>query len=64
MKDRLSAYFHWNDHQALEQAILVALAQHVDLTDVRRWSSAEGHDEKFAQFKKELRNRQPRHKRR
>ena len=24
VKDRLAAYYHWNDQQALEQAIMVA----------------------------------------
>lgn len=31
VKDGLSAYFHWNDHQALEQAVAVAGRQSTDL---------------------------------
>lgn len=27
VKDRLSSYFHWNDRQGLEQAVLVAKSQ-------------------------------------
>jgi hypothetical protein len=54
VKDRLAAYFHWNDRQSLEQALLVAQAQRIDLEDVRRWSKSEGNDAKFRVFKKRL----------
>lgn len=54
VKDRLAAYFHWNDRQALEQAVLVASAQKIDLDDVRRWSDSEGSAEEFQAFKKRL----------
>jgi hypothetical protein len=54
VKDRLAAFFHWNDRQALEQAVLVAKAQDVDLDDIRRWSKSEGHEAKFQEFKKRL----------
>lgn len=54
VKDRLAAYFHWNDRQALEQAVLVANAQAIDLDDVRRWSKAEGSVAKFHVFRNRL----------
>lgn len=54
VKDRLAAYFHWNDRQALEQAILVAQAQTIDLKDIRRWSEGEGNLGKFEVFRKRL----------
>jgi hypothetical protein len=54
MKDRLAAYFHWNDKQALEQALMVSLAQPVDLDDISRWSDAEGAAAKFRTFKAAL----------
>ena len=47
VKDRLAAFFHWNDRQALDQAVLVATLQKVDLDDVRRWSRSERHEQKF-----------------
>jgi len=47
VKDRLAAYFHWNDRQSLEQALLVAKAQPVDIKEIRRWSKAEDAREKF-----------------
>ena len=54
VKDRLAAYYHWNDKQALEQAVLVCRDQSVDLAEVRRWSAAEGMAEKFEIFKRRL----------
>lgn len=54
VKDRLAAYYHWNDQQALEQAKLVAAAQKIDLKDVRRWSIAEGHEQKFKAIEGDL----------
>jgi len=50
VKDRLSAYYHWNDPQALEQALMVAESQKIDFLDVKRWSEQEGHGEKYRQF--------------
>lgn len=40
--DRLAAFYHWRDRQALDQAVAVASAHPVDLEEVRRWSVAEG----------------------
>ncbi len=54
VKDRLAAYYHWNDPQALEQAVMVAKAQKVRLPEVRKWSEKEGHKEKFDIFVKIL----------
>jgi hypothetical protein len=42
VKDRLAAYYHWKDRQSLEQAVLVAHSQNVDLKEIRRWSKREG----------------------
>jgi len=50
VKDRLAAFYHWNDSQALEQAVLVARAQKISLSEIRRWSENEGHIEKYAAF--------------
>lgn len=54
VKDRLSAWFHWNDRQALAQAVLVARAQTVDMKDLRRWVKAEGKREAFEAFLKQI----------
>jgi hypothetical protein len=50
VKDRLAAFYYWNDPQALEQAILVAKAQKINRAEVKRWSSKEGFIEKFNIF--------------
>lgn len=47
VKDRLSAYYHWNDRQSLEQALLVARNQKIDLKEIRRWSK---HENKLREF--------------
>ncbi|MBN1115135.1 MAG: hypothetical protein JXA66_07325 [Oligoflexia bacterium] len=52
--DRLSAYYHWNDNQSLEQAILVAKSNKVDLKLIEKWSGDEGAVEKFKVFKGRL----------
>ena len=54
VKDRLSAYFHWNDLQALEQAILITKQQKIDLESVEQWSINEGNTKKFKQYLKRI----------
>jgi hypothetical protein len=50
VKDRLAAYYHWNDRESLAQAILVARAQKIDLPGIKRWSKNEKQLEKFRDF--------------
>lgn len=50
VKDRLAAFYHWNDQQSLEQALLVAKKQKVDLKEIKRWSKAEGMEDKYRTF--------------
>ena len=54
VKDRLAAFFYWNDTMALEQALLVATEQPIDIADLRRWAKAEGEADKLAAFEEEL----------
>jgi hypothetical protein len=54
IKDRLAAYFHWNDQQSLQQAIWVAEKTGFDLQEVEAWAAQEGMAEKFGGFKKAL----------
>ena len=54
VKDRLEAFYHWNDRQCLEQAILVCMDNPVDLREVERWSRKEGMSNKLKIFKKQL----------
>lgn len=54
VKDRLAAYFFWNDRQALEQAILVAKNNKVNLTKIKKWAEKEGGVEKFKNFQNKI----------
>ena len=55
MKDRLAAYFHWNDRQALDQAVLVANSNNVDRADLANWAEQEDiADTKFDHFMRRL----------
>jgi hypothetical protein len=56
VKDRLAAFYHWNDSQALDQAVLVATARKVNLREIRRWSDREGHLNKYNAFMKLLKS--------
>ena len=54
VKDRLAAYYHWDDRQCLEQAVLVATDNKVDLDEIERWSSHEGKLNQFREFRRLL----------
>jgi hypothetical protein len=54
VKDRLAAYYHWNDQQSLLQAILVLQQNKIDLEEIRRWSQVEGKLEEFEKIKSRL----------
>ena len=53
-RDRLAAFYHWNDRQSLEVAIQIALRNPVDVTAIRRWSRRENADTKFNSFLERL----------
>jgi len=50
VKDRLIAFYHWNDRQSLEQAILVCRDNKVNLEEIKRWSINEGMNSKYDIF--------------
>ena len=54
VKDRLAAFFHWNDRQCLQQAIWVAQEREVDWNEVERWSQQEGETVKFRLFRRKF----------
>lgn len=56
-RDRLAAFYHWNDRQSLETAISIALRQKVDMGKIRDWSKAERSETKFEEFARELKTR-------
>lgn len=50
VKDRLIAFYHGDDRQCLEQAILVCRDNKVDLEEIKRWSANEGMSSKYDIF--------------
>jgi hypothetical protein len=53
-KDRLAAFYHWDDYQSLTQAVAVACHQQLDLASLRRWSRDEGKEDAFNEFVKQV----------
>jgi len=54
VKDRLAWYYHNNDTECLEQAVLVAASKDIDLEEIKRWSGVEGKREVFNAIKHRL----------
>lgn len=57
VKDRLAAYYHWNDRQGLNQAIWVAQAHPVKIEEIKAWSIKEGMELKFEDFRSALKKK-------
>ena len=57
VKDRLAWFYHDNDTECLEQAVLVAVANDVDIVEVKRWSSVEGKSDVFNRIRRRLTGR-------
>ena len=54
VKDRLAAYYHWQDRQCLEQAAMVTAENQVDLDEIERWSESEGMSAEYRKILKYL----------
>ena len=54
VRDRLAAFFHWDDRSSLRIALLVARSGPIDLEAIRAWSAREGAAAKFAEFERRL----------
>lgn len=54
VKDRLAAYIHWDDKESLEQAVIVAASQEIDLKEIKRWAKTEDNGEKIRAFLEQL----------
>jgi hypothetical protein len=54
VKDRLCAYYFWGDLQGLEQAVMVAEINQVDIGEIERWSKRENKLPEFEIFKKQF----------
>ena len=56
-RDRLAAFYHWNDRQSLEVAVHIARRQKVNLRKIRQWSEQEDHLEHFKEFRSRVQDR-------
>ena len=54
-RDRLAAFYHWNDQQSLDVAVQIALSNRLGWRRIRRWSEAEGNVPRYEEFLRELR---------
>ena len=52
IKDRLAAYFFWNDQQSLDQAVMVAKRNKFHLPEIKEWAEKQGELKKYDVFKK------------
>lgn len=53
--DRLAGYFHWNDPQCLEQALLVASEHPIDLARIKAWAKSDAIGNRIHEFLDRLR---------
>ena len=49
-RDRLAAFYHWNDRQSLITAVQIARHRKVNLKAIRAWSEREDVSDKFLEF--------------
>ena len=53
-RDRLAAFYHWRDRQALGAAVAIATIQALDLEKIRAWSRREGASAGLEEFVRTL----------
>jgi hypothetical protein len=51
VKDRLAPYYHFKDRQGLEQAVLIAHSNQIDLDNIEAWSIREGKQKEYSEFR-------------
>ena len=54
VKDRLAAYYFWNDQQSIIQAILVAKQNRIRINEIKTWSQKTRKIKEFEIFHKKL----------
>jgi len=52
-RDRLAAFYHWDDRQALRLAVEIARKHEVDFHIIKVWSVGEGMSDKYDEFLRE-----------
>jgi hypothetical protein len=56
-RDRLAAFYHWQDRSSLAAALAIAARHRINLARIGRWSRTEGAVEEFEGFVSALRRR-------
>lgn len=56
-RDRLAAFYHWNDRQSLAAAVAIAERHRVSWARIGAWSDAEGAGARFREFRQTVRRR-------
>ena len=59
VKDRPTAFYHWDDNQCLEQVIVVAQAQNIDFENIKCWPEKVRSLKKYNLFINSLKISQP-----
>jgi hypothetical protein len=54
-RDRLAAWYFWNDMSSRRAAIAIARRNRVDFRKISRWSVSEGFADRFEEFRREVR---------
>lgn len=54
VKDRLAAYYFWNDQQSLTQAIQVAKQSRISINEIEKWSKKSRNMKEFEVFQKKF----------
>jgi hypothetical protein len=62
-RDRLAAFFHWNDRQALRVAVSIALRNRIAMRRLKAWSEAEGSAVGYTRFADALKRARMRRRR-
>ena len=61
-RDRLAAFYFWNDLQSLAAAVAIAARNRVAFAKIRAWSQSEDHAEGYIVFLGELHRRRAAHR--
>lgn len=56
VRDRLAAYYHWNDHSSLSVAIAIATGGEIDMDAIEAWSRREGRPDRYREFHNQVRD--------
>lgn len=62
-RDRLAAFYHWNDRQSLVTAVQIAAQRRVKLDAIRAWSEREEASDRYLEFLELVRQARGKHRR-